>query len=347
MGKKTRDRIPESKLLKALADLEDTAKGDPLDDADPEGGLSPEGEPLSSAAPSGRGDGTRKSSRRSSASSPFGSRSSSSGASSSASDDDDDDAASMMSSRKPPPAPPRKPGKKVSKAEPPASSMSSDDDDDDASGDDSGSGDPPAEKSFRQRAENDETMRKAIVVNRFIESMVDQLSLALHSMTKSVKRSFDALEARLTAHIDSRVAKSMASQHSFNVRMAKAVSAIGNTIQDDLVDIVKSIADQPAGQPRGRAVLSKGEVNQPPWSGFASRLNEDQRLLAGGSEGGGGVDIEALRALPPNKIGDWLFAKSAKNQLDSRVILAWEADRYDPAMLPPTVQKALADDLIQ
>lgn len=344
MGKtRTRDKIPESKLLKAMAELEDAVKGDALEDADPEGGLSTEGEPLSDAAPSGRGEGTKKSSRRSSASSPFGSRSSSSASSSGSDDDDDESAASAMSARKPP-APPKKPGRKVSKAAPPAISGSSSSSDDDSSSDDSGSGDAPAEKSFRERAEGDETMRKAIVVNTFIESMVDQISLALLSMSKSFKKSLGVMEARLTVHIDDRVSKSTAGQQNFNVRLAKAIAAIGTTVQGELTgmsDMVKSLANQPAGSPRGKAVLSKGEVNQPPWS--QSRTGEDRRLAAGAGED----YIDELRELPAAAIGNWLFKKSASNQIDQNVILAWEADRYDPAMLPEQVRKALAQDLIQ
>lgn len=342
-----KNRIPESKLLKALAELEDTAKGDALEDADPEGGLSTEGEPLSSAAPSGRGDGTKKSAARSSASSPFGSRSSSSsGASSSDSDSDDDDdrAASAMSARKPP-MPPKKQGKKVSKAARSSYSGESESSDDDSSSSSSDSGsDEPAEKSFRDRADGDETMRKAIVVNTFIEAMVDQISLAMHDMSKSIRKAFGELEVRLTTHIDNRVAKSAAGQQNFNVRLAKAVAEIGNIVQGELTgmsDMVKSLADQPVSSPRGKAVLSKGEVNQPPWGG---RGGGDDRQLAGGS---GDDAVQALRELRPEVIGDWLYKAVANNKVDQNVVFAWEADRYDPAMLPEQVRKAAANDLIK
>lgn len=341
-----KNRIPESKLLKALAELEDTAKGDVLEDADPEGGLSTEGEPLSSAAPSGRGDGTKKSAARSSASSPFGSRSSSSsGAISSDSDSDDDDesAASAMSARKPP-MPPKKQGKKVSKAVRSSYSGESESSDDDDSSSSDSSSDESAEKSFRERADGDETMRKAIVVNTFIEAMVDQISLAMHDMSKSIRKAFGELEARLTTHIDNRVAKSAAGQQNFNVRLAKAIAEIGNIVQDELTgmsDMVKSLADQPVSSPRGKAVLSKGEVNQPPWGG---RGGGDDRQLAGGS---GDETIQALRELRPETIGDWLYKAVANNKVDQNVVFAWEADRYDPAMLPEQVRKAAANDLIK
>jgi len=320
-------KISESKLIKALAELENVAKGDPLEDADPEGGLSTEGEPLSDAAPKGRGEQTKKSRG---GSPPFGSSSSS--VASSESDDDDDEA--------PPPKPPKKDkGKKkdVSKARSMQSSASSKDSDDDDDDDD-------AEKSFREIAEGDETMRKAIVVNDFLESMVDQLSLALRQVSVRIDKSFKEMEDRISARINDSVTKSTSSQQAFNVRLATAIAAIGTTVQDDLVpmaDMVKSLADQPAGSPRGKAVLTKGEVNQPPWSGGAS-VNADQRLANGSDD-----YVEDLRSLSTKAISDWLFKKSATSQLDPNVILAFEADRYDPAYLPSAVRKAIVDDLIK
>ena len=44
-------------------------------------------------------------------------------------------------------------------------------------------------------------------------------------------------------------------------------------------------------------------------------------------------------------IGDWLFKKSMANQIDSKLILAWEADRYSVEALPVQVRKALVNDL--
>ncbi len=331
-----KNKISESKLIKALAELEDVAKGDPLEDADPEGGLSTEGKPLSDAAPRGRGEQTKKS--RSSASSPFGSSASSS---SDDDDDDDDDAGDDESSAPfPPPKPSKKDKgkdkKKVSKAESAASS--------DAGSDDGSDG---AEKSFRDIAEGDEAMRKGIKVNEFLESMVDQLSLALLHVSKSIAKSFEGLEARLTSHIDERVAKSTAAQHDFNARLAKAIKAIGTSVQEELVgelagvtNMVKSLSDQPAGRPGGKAVLSKGEVNQPPWG---SPGGGDQRS-ANGSDGD---HVEILRELGTKAVADWLFKGVANNRVDQNVILAFEADRYDPATLPPAVRKAIADDLVK
>lgn len=340
-------KIQESKLLKALAELEESVeKGDVLEDADPEGGLSAEGEPLSSGAPRGRGESTKKSRRASSSSSPVASSSSDD---SSSGDDDDEDggAAEAMSARRAPLF--QKKGKKgkVSKAASMSDSSSSGSDE---SSDDSGSDESSdAEKSFRDMVEEDETMRKGIIVNPFLEAMVDQISLAMlamkQSLAKSMVRSLEAMEKRIVAQVGGAVSKSIPSQADFNVRLAKAVAAIGNTVQDDLIgridgmtDMVKALANQPVGSPRGKSVLSKGEVNQPPWSGPGVG---DQR---GDS---GDVSIEQLRELSTDVVGDWLFKKQAANQIDSRIILAWEADRYNPEALPPQVRKALANDLIK
>lgn len=322
---KGKTKIPEGKLLKALQELEDSVeKGDALEDADPEGGLSTEGEPLSGAAPSGRGESTRKSRGSDSSSEPASSSSSSS------EEDDDEDASEMMSSKK---FPPKKGKKGVRKAGPDraSSSSSSDDEDDDA------------EKSFREVAEGDEVVRKALRVNEFLEGLVDQLSLSLggvpKSVAKMVAKSLGEMEDRLRAHVDEAVAKSVAGQREFNARLARAVAAIGNTVQDDLVSVVKSLSDMPVSAPRGKAVLSKGEVNQPPWAG-PRLVNADQRLADGADE-----YVSELSEVPVSDINDWLFKKSMTNQIDQKLLMAFEADHYDVSTLPAQIRKAIANDL--
>jgi hypothetical protein len=318
---KPKTKIPENKLLKALTELEDAIeKGDSLEDADPEGGLSTEGTPLSNKAPSGRGE-TKKS------------------RSSDSDDDDDDDdhdyssgddeetSKAMSASEEAPPFASKNGGSDES------SSDESDDDDDGGGDDDS---DDDTEKSFRETADGDETMAKAIEVSDFIEAMVDQLSRSMGQMAKSLNR----IEKRLGARIDNRVAKSMAHQQGFNTRLAQAVAAIGNVVQDDLVDVVKSFANSPS-TPRGKAVLSKGEINQPPWSGSGA----SEQHMANGSDGGGGEYLAELSTLSSEQIGEWLFKKSMTNQIDSKLIMAWEADRYNVEALPVQVRKSLANDL--
>src|SRR5258708_6485320 len=65
MGKsKTKDRITDEALLKAMTELEEVAaeslgKADPLQGRDPEGGLSTEGKPLSDKAPKGKGEAVK------------------------------------------------------------------------------------------------------------------------------------------------------------------------------------------------------------------------------------------------------------------------------------------------
>jgi hypothetical protein len=331
-------KIPESKLIKALAELQGAIeKGDALEDADPEGGLSTEGEPLSTAAPSGKGGGTRKSQRSSSSSSSVEKAESSSSSSGSSSDDDDDeDASKAMSAsdfgsdddedekkskkkdkgkKKPPPF--------IKKA---AESCSSDSE----SSDDDGS----TEKSFGETATQDETIAKAIDVSDFLKSLVDQLSLSDIEIAKSLVR----LEQRISAKLDAvaaSFAKSFERQAGFNARSAQALAAIGNIVQDN-VDVTKSLANSPAPAPRGKAVLSKGEVNNPPWG------NGGGNQMAAGSEGD---FIAEASELTPEAVGDWLFKKSAANQIDPRMIMAWEADRYSVETLPVQIRKALVNDL--
>ena len=323
-------KIAESKLLKAMAEIEEyVGKGDALEDADPEGGLATEGEPLSGAAPSGRGEGTKKSRQAAS-------RSMASSADSASDGDSESDAAP------PKPMKSKKKEKDVKKAAPPPFAASSSSDDSDSSDDDDSSDDESseAEKSFRQTAERDPTVEKAIVVNQFLEALVDQISLAFRGLSKSLTKSLKEVEDRLSARIDDTVAKSSSSQQQFNVRMAKAISAIGNTVQDDLlgmVDMVKSLADQPVA-PRGKAVLSKSEVNQPPWG----RTNADQRLASGS-----GDYVEELREVPSDAINDWLFKGVARGTIDQKLIFAFEADHYDPESLPPQIRKAIVNDLIK
>lgn len=320
---KIKNKIPEGKLLKALAELEDSvAKGDALQAADPEGGLSTEGKPLSAQAPSGKSD-AKKSEPDDDGEDEDEAAKAFSASDMSSDDDDDDD------------APPKKKDK-AKKSFPLPKAKSGDDDD--SSSDDASSDDDDAEKSFRATADQDETMSKGIEVSDFLEAMVDQLSLTMLTMTKNIQKSIVDLESRLNARIDSRVAKGISISQDFNSRLAKAITAIGTTVEEQ-ADLVKSLGNQPVVQPRGKAVLSKGEIHQPPWGGNGGQNNN----MADGSE----HDVSELASVPPEKIGDWLFAKSARNQLDPRLIMAWEADRYNVETLPAEVRKALANDLLK
>jgi hypothetical protein len=323
---KTKNKIPEGKLLKALAELEDSVeKGDALQAADPEGHFSTEGTPLSNQAPSGKSD-AKKSHDADDDDADDDSSDTSKAFSASDMDSDDDE------------KPAKKKSKKTAKAFPPPKAKAKDEDsssDDDSSDDDDS--DDDAEKSFRAAAANDETMSKAIEVSDFLGAMVDQLSLTLLTMTKGFQKSFAEMESRLNARIDSRVSKGISMSSDFNARLAKAITAIGTSVEEQN-DIVKSLSNAPAA-PRGKAMLSKSDVNQPPWGG-----------QGGGSNGhaiGSEVDYSELASLPQEKVGDWLFAKSSRNQIDSRLILAWEANHYDVSTLPEEIQKSLANDLLK
>ena len=320
MATKNKNKIPESKLLKALSELEDAVeKGDPLEDADPEGGFSTEGTPLSASAPKGR-SATKKSSA--------------------ASSDDDDESTAKAFSASDMMSPKEKKKSKKDKAEksfPPKKDDSDDSSSDDGGSDDSSSDDDDdAEKSLRDAADQDEIMSKAIEVSTFLEAMVDQVSLTLLTVSKSLRKSIAEMESRLNARIDSRVSKGIALSHDFNSRLAKAISSIGTTVEES-VDLVKSLQNAPAA-PRGKALLSKSDVNQPPWGGNGG---------GGVHEMANGSDLSELSSLPPEKVGEWLFAKSSRNQLDSKLILAWEANHYDVTTLPEEIQKSLANDLLK
>lgn len=316
MGKKDKQvTIPEGKLVKAIAELENhfIEKGDALADADPEGGLGAEGTPLSAAVDKKTGVSKARSASSSSMSS----------------DDDDAEKAMSTSDAKSSRA------KSVHKGNAKSSIVHKGDDTSDA-----GSGDAEveddAEKSFGDVARDDETIGKAIDISPFLEAFVDQFSLALLSLSKTFQKSITDLESRLNARIDNRVAKSTSLLTEFNGKVAKALTAIGESINEQN-DLVKSFGNQPA-QPRGRAVLSKGQVetHNPPWQGGGGNH-------AAGSDGG---DFAVqLADVPPEKIGDWLFAKSANNEIDPKLIMAWEADRYSIEALPEQVQKALVNDL--
>lgn len=150
---RSKKMVKERDILKALNDLENLAKGDALENADTEGGLSTEGKPLSDKAPKGRGDSTKKSKAASSSSA----MSSSMDKADADSDEESDDA---------------------------------DSDDDDGSNDDDSSAEPVG-KSFREVAEDDEEVSKGLLVSPFLESLVDQLSHSMSDMTKSLAAHVD------------------------------------------------------------------------------------------------------------------------------------------------------------
>lgn len=328
---KIKNKIPEGKLLKALAELEDAVVkgGDALQAADPEGGLSTEGKPLSAQAPSGKAD-TKKSDAESD------DEDTAKAFSASDMDSDDDDSSDDDSSAPPPKKKAKKSMNKSSTAK--AFPPKKDDSDDDSSSDDASSDDDDAEKSLRERADEDETMSKAIEVSDFLEAMVDQVSLTMLSMAQTFQKSIVEMESRLNARIDSRVSKGISLASDFNSRLAKAITAIGTSVEEQ-ADLVKSLGNQPAARPQGKALLSKSDVHQPPWGGNGGGGN----AMADGSD----VDYAELASIPAEKIGDWLFAKSAANKIDPRLIMAWEADRYDVNTLPEEIKKSLANDLLK
>src|SRR5262249_48866270 len=151
----------------------------------------------------------------------------------------------------------------------------------------------PMGKSFRQAADENDTMAKAIEVSEFIEAMVDQTSASLAALAESV--------AGVRGHVDDRIAKSAAVQSNFNRRVAHAITMIGNT-QNEMLELLKSLGNQPAPAKAGKALLSKSEVAVPPFAG-------------GGNGLGGQVDEDGLTEIPVEKINDWLFEKACAGQI--------------------------------
>lgn len=287
-------KVKEKDILKALNELEELAlaKGDALENADTEGGFSTEGKPLSGKAPSGRGE-TAKSVKKD--------------VSKSESASDMDDASS---------------GKKTKKAMPPpgddesSDDAGSDDDSDDASPADDDDDSDDMSKSLREAADEDETMRKAVEVSEFLESLVDQTSGALQRMEKSI-----------TKKLSGSIEKSFAEQGSFNVRLARGVIALGSLVKsqaeqiDQLTELVKSFANAPT-TPRPRAMLTKSDVQQSP-IGDAHDNNS--------------------KALNPEAVVDWMITKG----VDPLLVTRFETSRYNVSSLPPDIQKALVHDLVK
>ena len=162
-------------------------------------------------------------------------------------------------------------------------------------------------------------MAKAIEVSEFIEAMVDQVSVSHTQLSKSV--------ARFPRLLDEHLTKAQEGQTAFNRRVAHGLVLIARQ-QAEQFDLLKSLANQPAPQPRGKAVLSKSEVNEPPFAGQA-----------------GGAQATELGGIPQDKICDWLFEKAMAGSIDPLLPTAFENAQYNPAVLPPHVQKALASDL--
>ncbi len=105
-------------------------------------------------------------------------------------------------------------------------------DDDDDYDDDKGK-----KKSMRKALDDRPTVKKAVEVSRFLEELVDTQADSHDKLAKAVYESDDL-------------------QKAFNGRLAKAVVAIGNTVEE-LRKAVAELSDQPAGT--RKSVLSKSE----------------------------------------------------------------------------------------
>lgn len=291
VNKSSKSLVSEDALLKSLNELEEAVlkSGDELLEQDPEGGLSTEGEPLSKKAPKGKGGDVAKADDGSDENS------------------DDDDV--------------EKGGDEESDEE-----SEEDASEDDASEEDESSDEPPmpmkknyksvkkgdkTSKSLRERADDDETMQKAIEVSEFIEAMVDQTSEALADLQKSFDGELSTVNDRLE--------KSEAYQRNFNGRLAKGLIDIGKVLVATQ-QMVKALTDKPNPQMR-KSVLSASEIEEPSRSGDDGSAQHRHEQVA-----------------------EWLFEKSMAGEIDSLLVTQFEVHRSVDA-LPPQVRKALNNDL--
>lgn len=286
MPKMQKKVTTEDKLVKALNELEETvAKGDALQEQDPEGDFAGEGEVLSKKSKQAK---MKK------------------GEVASEEEDDDDDADDMNKGSMPEPA-----------------DMASDEGSDEGDGDDDGSDDESdegAEKSFREMADEDESLSKAIEVSEFLESLVDTNSRALSQMRKG-----------LAADLNEALGGFFEQQMEFNTRMAKALTVIGKMVQSiapdikEQTEIVKSFADQPKNGARPhKSVLSKGDINQP-----FQQSN----------------DAQSTGPSRHDAIMSWLDAKTQAGEIDPVQVASFELARFDPNALPLNLRKSLLSDL--
>lgn len=188
----------------------------------------------------------------------------------------------------------------------------SDDESDDESADDDMS------KSLRDRAEDDEEMSKALDVSKFLEAFVDQTSDALQGLAKSFTKTIE---------------KSNDSQREFNIRLARGVATIDKTVIAQQ-QLIKSMSEQlsaltngPSTAPRGKAVLNKSDIAPSP------------------QDDGGANDMHNDGGITPDQARDWLLEKAMAGEVEPVMVTVFEQNHYNPASLPPTLRKALVNDL--
>lgn len=292
ISKSGKPQITETDLLKSLNELEEAVLkgGDELLDQDPEGGLSTEGEPLSKKAPKGK-TGNTEVAKSDDDSSDNG--------------DDDDDV--------------NKGGDDDSDdgSEDDASEDDASEDEDASGGDDESEPSMPMKKgkkmgkSLRDRADEDETMSKAIEVSDFIEALVEQNSQALDDLSKSFSEELGGVNDRLS--------KSEAYQRNFNGRLAAGLINMGKVMSEQL-GLIKSMINQPNPQMR-KSVLSNAEISEP------HRRGDDDS-----------------NSLNPGKVAEWLMEKAMAEEISPLLVTQFEVHQNIEA-LPADVRKSLINDL--
>ena len=297
-----KQKINEDALLKALNQLEDmVAKGDPLEEADPEGGFSTEGTPLSDRAPKGKVKISKAAEE-----------------SDTESDDDANKSVKKAKVKKAMPQKPQDAADESSTGDDDKSGDEDDDDDDDTSSTDDADAGGKMGKSFAERVNEDETLRKSVEVSDFISSLVDQNGDHLTSLEKSFNKAISGLGGQLRKSIGEHFEAST----QFNIRMARAVVMLGKSLRD-VQDTVKNFSNTPH-VPQRRALLSKSEIVEREFEG---------------NEG------DPFYSLSRERVEDWLVQKSMEGKISTVEVTMFEQSGFNPKALSATIRKALINDL--
>lgn len=284
----------EQDLLKALDELEKGAIPAQMKDAD--GGLATEGESLGVSADENAEKVVKKAKK---ASPPMEMSDDESSEDESEPDEESDDESEES----------------MSKGE---DSESVEKGDDDTSSSDRGahetsSPDKEMTKSFKEVAEEDDTIAKAIEVSGFMEQLVALTSDSIDSLRKSVVE----LEA---------------GNSQFNTRMRKAIVAIGNATMENR-DLIKSLIEKLGGVPaprrEGKTLLSKSDIHD------RSFTNDD-------SAGEG--ELDHTNPKHRQAVANWLFNKVTKGELDPTIVTMYESNT---AALPLDLMKSCENDLFK
>ena len=162
-----------------------------------------------------------------------------------------------------------------------------------------------------------EVIQKSLDVSDFLEALVDEVGNGLRDNERTLVKSIDRM-----------ISKSVSDQQSFNVRIAKALHAIGTAVQsiqakqNELNDLTKSFADAPAMRaPQRKSILSKSDIAASP------------------------LDADTSQNISRADIENWLVEKASSGAIALPLVTQFELAHGDINVLPVQVRKALLNDL--